>query len=210
MGLRELKKEQTRELIGDTAWRLFAKKGFDSVTVAEVAREARVAPATVFNYFGTKEDLFYWRLESFGTRLVDAVESRPAGWSALVAFRQALTDQDGLLSAASAGNRVAAGQLRTVNRLIASSPALLAREQQALVWLAGALAASLAADTGDDFLASAAANALVGVHRALLTYVRRRVLAGDDLSGLSAEVQARADAAFGLLGRGLGDYAVRA
>jgi AcrR family transcriptional regulator len=210
MGLRELKKEQTRELIGDTAWRLFAEKGFDSVTVAEVAREAQVAPATVFNYFGTKEDLFYWRLETLGTRLVEAVDSRPAGSSALDAFRIALTAQDGLLSAASAGNRAAAGQLRTVNRLITSSPALLARERQALDGIARALAASLATDTGDDVLAHAAASALVGVHRALLSYVRGRVLADDDLSGLSAEVQARADAAFGLLVRGLGDYAVRA
>jgi AcrR family transcriptional regulator len=65
MGLRERKKEQTRQLIADRAWRLFAEHGFDRVTVAEVAREAEVAEATVFNYFRTKEDLFYSRLEAF-------------------------------------------------------------------------------------------------------------------------------------------------
>jgi len=77
MGLRELKKEQTRTLIADTAWRLFADRGFDAVRVAEIAREARVSEATVFNYFPRKEDLFYSRLEAFGERLVAAVGSRP-------------------------------------------------------------------------------------------------------------------------------------
>ena len=79
MGLRARKKEQTRQLIADTAWRLFADRGFEQVTVAEVARQAEVAVATVFNYFPTKEDLFYSRLETFGARLVDAVAARPPG-----------------------------------------------------------------------------------------------------------------------------------
>ena len=64
-GLRERKKLQTRELIAETARRLFAERGFEAVTVAEVARAADVAEKTVFNYFPTKEDLVYWRLESF-------------------------------------------------------------------------------------------------------------------------------------------------
>ena len=79
MGLRELKKEQTRQLIADTAWRLFADRGFDQVTVAEIAREAQVAEATVFNYFRTKEDLFYSRFEAFSARLADAVRDREPG-----------------------------------------------------------------------------------------------------------------------------------
>ena len=64
-GLRERKKTQTRELISDTARDLFAESGFDRVTVAEIARRADVSEATVFNYFPTKEDLFYSRLEAF-------------------------------------------------------------------------------------------------------------------------------------------------
>jgi AcrR family transcriptional regulator len=46
MGLRELKKARTRALIADTAWRLFADRGFDNITVAKIAREAQVAEAT--------------------------------------------------------------------------------------------------------------------------------------------------------------------
>ena len=97
MGLRELKKEQTRQLIADTAWRLFADRGFDNVTVAEIAREAQVAEATVFNYFRSKEDLFYSRFEAFSARLADAVRDRDTG-RALAAFRRALLEEGGLLA----------------------------------------------------------------------------------------------------------------
>src|SRR5215470_17990918 len=120
MGLRELKKEQTRQHIADTAFRLFTDRGFDRVTVAEIAREAQVAEATVFNYFATKEDLFYGRLEAFGARLADAVRARPAGEPAMSAFRHALlAGGGGLLARVEAGDAEALAQLRTVNRVIA-------------------------------------------------------------------------------------------
>jgi AcrR family transcriptional regulator len=130
-GLRERKKQRTRQLIADTAWRLFADRGFDRVTVAEVAREAQVAEATVFNYFPTKEDLFYHRLEAFEAGLVEAVAAREAGEPALAAVRRYLLASDGLLTEAAAGDADALQRLRTVNRVIAASPALQAREQLA-------------------------------------------------------------------------------
>jgi len=212
MGLRELKKEQTRQLIADTAWRLFADRGFDQVTVAEVAREAQVAEATVFNYFATKEDLFYWRLEAFGTRLADAISARPAGEPVLAAFRRALMAEGGLLTQLEAGDPEALARLRTVNRVIAASPALLAREQQAITRNAESLAALLAAEidapTG-DLIPQVAANALMGVHRALIDYVRRRVLADDEPARLAADVRELTAAAFALLEHGLADYAAK-
>jgi AcrR family transcriptional regulator len=210
MGLRERKKEQTRRLIAETAWRLFADRGFRQVTVAEVAREAQVAVATVFNYFPTKEDLFYYPLEAFGTELVDAVGARPAGEPALAAFRRHILESGGLLAQVEAGDTQALERLRTVNRLIAANPALLAREQQAMTRIADALAARLADETGataDDVRPQAAANALVGVQRALVDYTRRRVLAAEAPERLYADVRRLGERAFALLEQGLGDYA---
>ena len=59
VGLRESKKLHTRQQIADEAMRLFVMRGFDHVTVAEVAVAAGVSQKTVFNYFPTKEDLFF-------------------------------------------------------------------------------------------------------------------------------------------------------
>jgi AcrR family transcriptional regulator len=212
MGLRELKKQQTRRLIAETAWRLFADRGFDRVTVAEVAREAQVAEATVFNYFRTKEDLFYFRLEAFGADLVQAIGAREPGEPVLAAFRRFMLDAGGLLGKAEAGDDEAFERLRTVNRLIAGSPALQARERQVLARTTDSLAELLAAETGaaaDDVLPRVAANALMGVQRVLVDYVRGRVLSGDEPGRLATDVRAHTEHALALLEHGLGDYAVK-
>src|SRR4029453_17321073 len=192
MGLRERKKEQTRQLIAQTAWRLFADRGFDGVTVAEVARQAEAAVATGFNYFPTKEDLFYERLEAFEARLMEAVATRAAGESVLAAFRRHLLSSGGLLAQVEAGDAQALERLRTVHRLIADSPSLLAREQQAMTRTADTLAALLAAETGaraDDLRPPAAANPPVPVQRAMVDYPRRRVLADQRPARLAADVR---------------------
>ena len=208
LGLRERKKERTRRLIADTAWRLFADRGFEQVTVAEVARQAEVAVATVFNYFPTKEDLFFFRLEAFGAHLVEAVATRAAGEPVLVAFRHHLLESGGLLAQVEAGDLQALERLRTVNRVIAASPALQAREQQAFAPTAEALADRLAAETGapaDDLRPQVAANALVGVQRALVGYTRRRVLADEEPTRLAADVRRLGEDAAALLAQDLGD-----
>lgn len=209
MGLREQKKEQTRRLITETAWRLFADRGFDQVSVAEVAREAQVAETTVFNYFRTKEDLFYSGLEGFGAELVDAVRDRAAGESALVAFRRFVLGAQGMLARVAEGDAEALARARSVMAMVAGSPRLRAREQEALATIADGLAEVLAAEGGDELTARVVANALVGVHRTLIEYVRRRVLADDEVLRVAADVRARGEAAFALLETGLRDYAVR-
>ena len=85
-GLRERKKQRTRELIADTARRLFAERGFDAVPVSQIAREAEVSEATVFNYFPTKEDLVFHRMEAFEQELLGAMSDRPEGESIVQAF----------------------------------------------------------------------------------------------------------------------------
>jgi AcrR family transcriptional regulator len=67
-GLRERKKARTRRLIQEAAWSLFSKRRFDGVTVAEIARAAE-AEKPVFNYFPTKEDLVFGRLEAFDAQV---------------------------------------------------------------------------------------------------------------------------------------------
>jgi hypothetical protein len=99
-----------------------------------------------------------------------------------------------------------------MNRVIADSPALRAREQQAFADTAAALADRLAADTGadsGDLDAQVVANALVGVQRALVGYTRRRVLADEQPANLAADVRDLAERAFALLEHGLGGYAAR-
>src|SRR3954462_5430579 len=104
-GLRARKKEQTRRLIANTARRLFAERGFEAVTVAEVARAADVAEKTVFNYFATKEDLFYSGMEAFEERLLDAIRDRARGETVLAAFRRFVLRPQGVFAMRAPGDR---------------------------------------------------------------------------------------------------------
>jgi AcrR family transcriptional regulator len=205
LGLRERKKERTRQHIADTARRLFAERGFDQVTVTEIAREADVAPATVFNYFPTKEDLFYSRLEAFEDELLSAIRARPAGQSVLDAFGAFLLGQEGVLAM-----RAPSTQIQTITRIITESPALLARERQVFDTYARNLAALLAEDTGaDHVVAQAVANALLGLHRALIGFVREQALAGVSADRIRRNVRKEAERALAQLAHGLGDFGVR-
>src|SRR5712692_10557179 len=99
VGRRERKKQQTRQLLADTARRLFAQRGFEAVSVAEVAREADVAEATVFNYFPSKEDLVFSGLERFEDELLSAIRDRASGETILQAFGHFVLEPRGFLAA---------------------------------------------------------------------------------------------------------------
>src|SRR3954468_24692235 len=197
-GLRQRKKQQTRELIAETARRLFGERGFEAVTVAEIARAAAVSVQTVFNYFPTKEDLVYWRLESFEDELLGTIRDRAPGESVLTAFGRFVRAPRGMLATYDPETRE---RLAALTRMIVSSPALLAREQQIFDGYTRDLAELLGGDVG----ARVAAAAMIGLHRALVDFSRTRVLAGarEELAG---ELREQADAALALLARGLGDY----
>lgn len=77
-GLRNQKKAETRQAISNVATRLFVERGFENVSVAEVAREAGVARKTVFNYFLRKEDLIFDREEEVRSLVRDAITDRGA------------------------------------------------------------------------------------------------------------------------------------
>jgi AcrR family transcriptional regulator len=205
-GLRARKKRQTRELIADTAGRLFAERGFDAVTVAQVARAADVSEGTVFNYFPTKEDLFYGDMEAFEAELVDAVRQRRAGESVLSAFRRFVLERSGRLADEAVAEVIAAAA-----RVVGTSPALQAREREVVAAATDALAALLAEETGagDDVEPWTVANALMGVQRALVVHVRAQVLGGRRGPELAAAARSQAARAFARLEAGLGGYATR-
>jgi AcrR family transcriptional regulator len=206
LGLRERKKQRTRQLIAETARRLFKERGFDGVTVDDVARAADVARKTVFNYFPTKEDLFFSGFEAFQERLLSAVCHRQPGESMVGAFSRFLVESRGLLTADDPG---AIERLYDVNRLIAESPALLARERQIYAGYTDALAALIAEEIGarpGTVTPWVAANALIGLHKALVDHVRRQLLAGErDPKRLSRRLRAEANRATMLLERGLAE-----
>jgi len=210
LGLRERKKLRTRLLIAETARRLFAERGFEAVSVAEVARESEVSEATVFNYFPTKEDLVYHGMEDFEGELLDAIRQRPAGMSVLDAFGRFVVEPRGFLASQ---DEAAQQALLGIVRMIATSPALLARERQILARYTESVAALLAEETGagpDDLVPHVVAGTLVGLHAALISSVRRRLLDGTpDVRRLARDVRREGDDAIRLLSGGLGDYAVR-
>jgi AcrR family transcriptional regulator len=203
-GLRERKKQRTRELIAETARRLFVERGFDAVPVAEIAREAEVSEKTVFNYFPTKEDLVFWRLETFEDELLSAVRDREPGESILDAFGRFVMRRRGLLAA---DDPEAIERLAGITRMIVSSPALLAREREIFDRYTASLADVIGSERGGrpgDVEPWVVANALMGLHRALVDYTRRRVVAGARNPGLSRAVHAQARRALATLDAGLG------
>jgi AcrR family transcriptional regulator len=92
-GLRAWKKQRTRQAISDVATGLFMRDGFEAVTVAQIAAAAEVSVKTVFNYFPSKEDLFFDRADDLIGVLCDAVVERPAGVTVIGALHRILADR---------------------------------------------------------------------------------------------------------------------
>ena len=91
-GLRARKKRRTRQSISDIATRLFFEHGFEEVTLADIAEAAEVSVKTIFNYFGSKEDLFFDRIGELRESLVTTIVDRPPGTTVLGALETLLLD----------------------------------------------------------------------------------------------------------------------
>ena len=204
LGLRERKKQQTQLQIAETARRLFFERGFDAVTVADVAREVDVSVGTVFNYFPTKEDLFYSGMEVFEARLIEAVRNRPAGESVLAAFRRVVLEGIPRLA-----TDETADVIRTAARIVGSSRSLQAREREVVARSTAELATVLAGERrrpADDVEAATVAAALMAAQRAVVAYVHAEAIAGARGAKLAAGARTQAKRAFARLEDGLGDY----
>jgi AcrR family transcriptional regulator len=206
LGLRERKKQQTRQLILDAAARLFTERGFELVTVAAIARAADVSEVTVFNYFPSKEDLVFGRMEFFEETLIAAVRGRKAGESVLAAFMRPVLD-----GCKSLGVEENAVGIARAGALINSSPALQVREREVAARYTQLLAQVLVEGTDmapGDVELQGIASALMGVHRALVMHVRAGASAGRRGPRLAAEARAQATRAFARLEGGLATYGI--
>lgn len=142
-GHRDRKKEETRQAISNIATQLFVERGFETVSVAEVAREAGVSRKTVFNYFPRKEDLVFDREDEGRAMVREALAAR--GARTPVAAFQALMRE--LVQAQHPLFRITERPIRFW-RMVAESPALTARARELQVTLADDLAAMLADAAG--------------------------------------------------------------
>ncbi|PZQ88340.1 MAG: TetR family transcriptional regulator [Leifsonia xyli] len=143
MGRRERKKAVTRKAISDAATLLFLERGFDEVSIREVAERADVSPTTVFAHFPQKEALVFDEDEEQREQIVAAVRDRPAGVSASQALHALY--REGLLSLADDhGEKARLLFMDFINR----TPAL--RDYAARMWVRheDALAAVLAEEAG--------------------------------------------------------------
>lgn len=159
-GHRERKKQQTRERIIEAAYELFAERGYQATTVADIAAAADIAPRTFFAYFPTKEDVVFYYGNAYCNAMQAAVEARPDGQSALVALRQwieqVLPDE-----------MVESDEARLRDRMCLEDPALAAYSRHYLARVEDVLRVGIARDFGESpdalrpkLLAAAAAAAL--------------------------------------------------
>ena len=202
-GLRARKKRVAREAIAATARRLFAERGFDTVTVAEIAAAADVSEKTVFNHFPTKEDLAFAGREEGLMRLVADLTERPPGTSVLDVFRS--------LTTAVIDEFVVPGDedLLAVAKIIRRSRTL--QERLTVGWESGAAAitAAIAETSGaadDDLVPAIVARTLWWTHRSIFFAALHGLLAEEDREQLVVRLRVAADRAYDQLAGGLGEY----
>ena len=158
LGLRERKKQQTRETIVHAGLRLFAERGYDETTLADVAAAADVSPRTIFSYFDSKAEILFGEAPPSLDEVKAALERRPEGTTTVDAIRS-------LLSAMPPPDEDA--KLR--KQVITSSPSLQLKLRARVAELEPVLVASFAKDLGsgpDDtraLLIAASATAAFGV-----------------------------------------------
>ena len=204
-GLRERRKQQTRQAISAIATQMFVTRGFDDVTIAQVADAAGVAKMTVTNYFPRKEDLVFDRAEAVERHLADVITARAPGESMLAAIRrdyaQAVARADVMLGLSSPA----------FAKMIRSSPMLVSRVREMLDQRERALGDAIAAETGTDNPEQRLVAALLAsVYRVLAAEASERSLAGQSHGEICAVLADAATRAFDLLEPSLGGYGIRA
>ncbi|MEU6590837.1 TetR family transcriptional regulator [Streptomyces sp. NPDC046881] len=194
MGLRERKKQRMYQDVSDIAVRLFLERGFDAVSVAEVAAAAGISKPTLFRYFPAKEDLVLHRIADHETEAArvaagaaDPVDALRRGFLAGLDRRDPVTglnDHPDVLA---------------FHRLLYGTPALVARAYAHVERSEEALAEAL----GGGLEARLAAGQIIAVQRILAQENWRRIAAGESVEAVAPDAVRAAERAFRRLAEGL-------
>jgi AcrR family transcriptional regulator len=184
--LRKIKADAVAASIAATALTLFEKKGFDDVTVDEIASASGISRRSFFRYFATKEDIVVSRHAAFGERIVELVKARPQGEDVWVSLRRGY---DILVDNVDRDPEGAARTMRVIN----STASLRAHTiEKHIAWAVG-LAPEIARRLGDTDARRLEADALVHASFACLDVALAHFTPGPDAS-LSAKLNAAFDA----------------
>ncbi|MFI6595663.1 TetR/AcrR family transcriptional regulator [Nonomuraea sp. NPDC050536] len=196
MSLRERKKAETRQRISDQGSLLFYERGFDNVTISEIAEAADVSKVTVFNYFPRKEDIFLDRVPELIDILTGTIRERPAGETVLGALRRML------LGHVATGHPLAGieDHYRYFWRVVLDSPALRARAREVADEVEAVLAA-LFSESGEDHDPRLAAAFVVAAFRSTYQATAARMLAGESAADVHDDHVAAVNRAFDALER---------
>ncbi|MER7985233.1 helix-turn-helix domain-containing protein [Streptomyces noursei] len=207
-GLRERKKRQTRQRISEAALGLFVARGFDKVTIAEVAAAADVSINTLYNYFAAKEDLVLPPDEASPQRLADIVRDRQPGESAARAVLDRLRDE---LRRRDRKVGLTAG-FGPVFEMMRAAPTLTARLEDLGRQMTDALVTVLTEETGaapGDQTPRVVASQIGWFHSLVYGEIGRRIVAGEQPATIAAALLELLDVVEETLGERTLSYAIR-
>ncbi|MEU0299168.1 TetR family transcriptional regulator [Streptomyces sp. NPDC006175] len=197
--LRERKKQLTYEAVSEAAISMFLERGFDKVSVAEVAAAADISKPTLFRYFPAKEDLVLHRFADHEDEAARVVTGRPDGTSPLDALRRHFLD--GLDRRDPVTGLCDHPDVLAFHRLLYGTPSLVARLYGYQGRSEAALARAL--DPGTPVAARLAAGQIIAVLRILADENWRRIDAGESAGQVHADAVEAAALAFAQLENGL-------
>jgi AcrR family transcriptional regulator len=211
-GRRQRKKDETRRAIAEAAMRLFLENSFDKVTIAQIAETADVSVNTVFNYFPTKEDLFFNSVSSGESGLARLKTAREPH-ETVIAFLRRLLDE-GIERYAKAPTSLAEiAYMAALRRVVEQSPALQVHAAQTARRAAhdveDAFTQALATDLkakATDLTPRLVASQVFAIYSTLFLEAERRRRAGEKPEKIQAILRATAETALHLLEKGIGDY----
>ncbi|MEU6507674.1 TetR family transcriptional regulator [Streptomyces sp. NPDC046942] len=192
MGLRERKKQRMYQDVSDIAVRLFLERGFDAVSVAEVAAAAGISKPTLFRYFPAKEDLVLHRIADHETEAARVVAGAADPVDALRRHFLAGLERRDPVTGLNDHPAVLA-----FHTLLYGTPSLVARAYRHQERSEAALAEAL----GGDLEARLAAGQIIAVQRILALENFRRIAAGEPVEEVAPDAVRAAERAFARLAK---------